>query len=109
MNNLFFDREWPEKYAVIDIEDYDKLKVILEIVERVKEAEIIGDFLWQLIRSEYLRVSNAKEYHGEEIKDIKLFKQEIENKMNHTELGKIDEFKINQLIEELDRLIEHLK
>lgn len=42
MNNLFFDREWPEKYAVIDIEDYDKLKVILEIVERVKEAEITG-------------------------------------------------------------------
>lgn len=42
MNNLFFDREWPEKYAVIDIEDYDKLKASLEVAESLKDAEASG-------------------------------------------------------------------
>jgi len=30
------------KYAIMDIEDYDKLKASLEIVERLKEAETSG-------------------------------------------------------------------
>lgn len=44
MNNLFFflTEDDKGKYAIMDIEDYDKLKASLEIVERLKEAETNG-------------------------------------------------------------------
>lgn len=68
-----------------------------------------ADLLCHFINSEYLRVSNAKEFHSGEVEAIELFSKEINSKMNKVNLGRIDNFKINQLIEALEKLVVHLK
>ncbi|MGX7197731.1 type II toxin-antitoxin system prevent-host-death family antitoxin [Enterococcus olivae] len=39
---VFLTKNGRGKYAVIDIEDYDKLKASLEILEQLKKAETSG-------------------------------------------------------------------
>lgn len=39
---VFLTKNGRGKYAVIDIEDYDKLKASLEILEQLKKAEMSG-------------------------------------------------------------------
>lgn len=39
---VFLTKNGRGKYAVIDIEDYDKLKASLEIIEQLKHAEASG-------------------------------------------------------------------
>ncbi|MDY4308017.1 hypothetical protein SNF32_15400 [Enterococcus mundtii] len=39
-----------------------------------------ADLLWQYINSEYLRISNAKDFYAGEIEDIKLFLKGINSK-----------------------------
>lgn len=68
-----------------------------------------ADLLWQYINSEYLRISNAKDFHAGEIEDVKLFLKKINSKSDKISLGRIDHFKIKQLVESLEKLIEHLK
>ncbi|EGO6085521.1 P-loop NTPase fold protein [Enterococcus faecalis] len=68
-----------------------------------------ADLLWQYINSEYLRISNAKDFHAGEIEDVKLFLKKINSKSDKISLGRIDRFKIKQLVESLEKLIEHLK
>ncbi|TFJ40468.1 hypothetical protein CKN73_09150 [Carnobacterium divergens] len=68
-----------------------------------------ADILWQFINSEYLRISNAKDFHAKEIDDINLFLKDVINKLEQADLGRIDYFKIKQLIESLEKLLVHLK
>lgn len=68
-----------------------------------------ADILWQLIRSEYLNISNAKDFHSEEVGDIRNLLTKIKTAESEKSLGKIDSFKIKQLNESLEQLIEHLK
>ncbi|MFS1234481.1 P-loop NTPase fold protein [Enterococcus lactis] len=68
-----------------------------------------ADLLWQYINSEYLRISNARDFHAGEIEDVKLFLKKINSKSDKISLGRIDHFKIKQLVESLEKLIEHLK
>lgn len=68
-----------------------------------------ADLLWQYINSEYLRISNAKDFYAGEIEDIKLFLKGINSKSEKIRLGRIDHFKIKQLVESLNKLIEHLE
>ncbi|EOE09404.1 P-loop NTPase fold protein [Enterococcus faecalis] len=67
-----------------------------------------ADILWQLIRSEYLNISNAKDFHSEEVGDIQSLLTKIKNAEREKSLGKIDNYKIKQLNESLEQLIEHL-
>ncbi|AOF48288.1 type II toxin-antitoxin system Phd/YefM family antitoxin [Tetragenococcus halophilus] len=39
---VFLTKNGRVKYAIIDTEDYDKLKVSLEVVENLKDAEASG-------------------------------------------------------------------
>ncbi|WP_420720700.1 P-loop NTPase fold protein [Enterococcus faecalis] len=68
-----------------------------------------ADILWQLIRSEYLNISNAKDFHSEEVEDIQSLLTKIKVAESEKSLGKIDSFKIKQLNKSLEQLIEHLK
>ncbi|EOT49444.1 MULTISPECIES: P-loop NTPase fold protein [Enterococcus] len=74
------------------------------IVKKMNKADI----LWQYIRENYLNISNSKDFHGKEVEDVKLFLSEINEKLANSDLGKIDNFKIKQLKESLEELIEHL-
>lgn len=67
-----------------------------------------ADMLWKLVNSEYLRVSNSKDFHAGEVEDIKLLLKEINYRFKHKNFGRIDCFKIKQLIESLEKLIIHL-
>lgn len=68
-----------------------------------------ADLFSRYINSEYLRIINAKDFHAEEVEDIKLVIEKINCKLYEKEVGRIDLFKINQLVESLEKLIEHLK
>lgn len=74
------------------------------IVKKMNKADIF----WQYIRENYLNISNSKDFHGKEVEDVKLFLSEINEKLANSDLGKIDNFKIKQLKESLEELIEHL-
>lgn len=39
---VFLTKNGRGKYVIIDIEDYDKLKASLEVVENLKDAEVSG-------------------------------------------------------------------
>ncbi|WP_230307009.1 hypothetical protein [Streptococcus sobrinus] len=60
------------------------------------------------INTEYLHISNAKDFHCEEIPDIRKLGEIIDDKINTVELERIDKFKIKQLRERLVELEEHL-
>lgn len=68
-----------------------------------------ADLFWQLIRSEYIQIANVKELHKNELNDIKLLLTEIKIKVGETALGRIDSFKIKQLIDSLEELKELLE
>lgn len=92
--------------------DTNIFKVMLEhgsIDEFIMIENNKSDLLWRFINSEYLRISNAKDFHGEEIEEIYQFLNEIKAKKEKTKLSRIDRFKIKQLTESLEQLIEHLK
>ncbi|OZV21692.1 P-loop NTPase fold protein [Streptococcus sobrinus] len=67
-----------------------------------------ADYLMSYINTEYLHISNAKDFHCEEIPDIRKLGEIIDDKINTVELERIDKFKIKQLRERLVELEEHL-
>lgn len=116
---MFLDGLFNEDYEVLRNMKQSGFLLKNNIFEAMLETESISryivtddnkaDLLWQYINSEYLRISNAKDFHAGEVDDIKLFLEEINNKSEKISLGRIDLFKINQLVETLEELIEHLK
>lgn len=90
----------------------------LNIFETLMEEELIekyvtaennkADLLDFYIRAEYLQIINAKEFHEQELADIKNLLQKVKTKLQTLKLGRIDTFKINELINTLDKLIAHL-
>ncbi|MEI5995281.1 hypothetical protein A5880_002871 [Enterococcus sp. 4G2_DIV0659] len=60
-----------------------------------------ADLLWQFI--------NSRDFHANEVEDVEMFLKEILDKKDETDLGRVDCFKIKQLTESLELLIEHLR
>lgn len=116
---MFLDGLFNEDYEVLRNMKQSVFLLKNNIFEAMLEAESISryivtddnkaDLLWKYINSEYLRFSNAKDFHAGEIDDIRLFLEEINNKSEKISLGRIDHFKIKQLVESLEKLIEHLE
>ncbi|WP_367006639.1 P-loop NTPase fold protein [Streptococcus sp. ZY19097] len=67
-----------------------------------------ADYLMSYINTEYLHISNAKDFHHEEIPDIRKLVETIDDKIDSVELERIDRFKIRQLRERLLELEKHL-
>lgn len=116
---IFLDSLFNEKYEVLRSMKQSGFLLNNNIFKAMLADESIdyyivtdnnkADILWQFINSEYLRISNSKDFHAREVEDIKLFLKRVSSKMDKTNLGRIDRFKIIQLIESLKDLIEHLK
>lgn len=116
---IFLDSLFNEKYEVLRSMKQSGFLLNNNIFKAMLADESIdyyivtdnnkADILWQFINSEYLRISNSKDFHAGEVEDIKLFLKRVSSKMDKTNLGRIDRFKIIQLIESLKDLIEHLK
>lgn len=107
----------------------DKLDIIKSIVDYTPSSEITifkyitegnyvandivclrskADLLMKFINRNYLIISNAREFHNEEIPDIKKLKESIEREQLDKTLDRVDNYKIVQLIEKLVELEEHL-
>lgn len=116
---LFLDSLFNENYEVFRRLKQSGFLISNNIFKAMLEADSIScyivtdnnkaDLLWQYINSEYLRISNAKDFRAGEIEDIKLFLKKINSKSEKISLGRIDHFKIKQLVESLEKLIEHLE
>lgn len=116
---LFLDSLFNENHEVFHSLKQSGFLIKNNIFKAMLEADSIScyivtdnnkaDLLWQYINSEYLRISNAKDFHAGEIEDIKLFLKRINSKSEKIRLGRIDHFKIKQLVESLKKLIEHLE
>src|SRR5699024_10353388 len=59
------------------------------------------------VNSEYLQITNASDFHSNEVKDIELLVNNILEK-RLSDLDKIDNYKIESLLEALRKLIPHL-
>lgn len=68
-----------------------------------------ADLLNSYINSNYLRISNSRDYHHTEIPDIIDLRESIEQRVSELKLDKVDLYKINQLLRTLSKLEEHLK
>ncbi|WP_334333621.1 P-loop NTPase fold protein [Companilactobacillus sp. HBUAS59544] len=64
--------------------------------------------LIKYINIEYMRVSNAKQYHSNEIVDLNKIISDTKEYINSNDLGKMDFYRITELINKLEELIEHL-
>jgi hypothetical protein len=116
---IFLDSLFNEKYEVLRNLKQSGFLIKNNIFKAMLDADSISryivtdnnkaDLLWQYINSEYLRINNAKDFHAGEIEDIKLFLKIINSKSEKRRLGRIDHFKIKQLVESLEKLIEHLE
>lgn len=116
---LFIDSLFNENYEVLRNLKQSGFLIKNNIFKAMLEADSINryivtdnnkaDLLWKYINSEYLRISNAKDFHAGELEDIELFLKELNSKADKTNLGRIDHFKIEQLVESLEKLIEHLE
>lgn len=116
---LFIDSLFNENYEVLRNLKQSGFLIKNNIFKAMLEADSINryivtdnnkaDLLWKYINSEYLRISNAKDFHAGELEDIELFLKELNSKADKTNLGRIDYFKIEQLVESLEKLIEHLE
>jgi len=115
----FLDSLFNEDYEVLRNMKKSQFLLKNNIFRAMLEADSISryivtvnnkaDLLWQYINSEYLRVSNAKDFHAGEVEDINLFLGKIKSELDKISLGRIDRFKINQLVDSLEKLIEHLE
>ncbi|MDQ8609623.1 MULTISPECIES: hypothetical protein [Enterococcus] len=116
---LFIDSLFNENYEVLRNLKQSGFLIKNNIFKAMLEADSINryivtdnnkaDLLWKYINSQYLRISNAKDFHAGELEDIELFLKELNSKADKTNLGRIDHFKIEQLVESLEKLIEHLE
>lgn len=67
-----------------------------------------ADRLWQYINANYLHITNIKDFHASEVKDIQELLKRIELKQKNASLGRVDNFKITQLNNSLKELVENL-
>ncbi|EOX2706631.1 P-loop NTPase fold protein, partial [Enterococcus faecalis] len=97
---LFIDSLFNENYEVLRNLKQSGFLIKNNIFKAMLEADSINryivtdnnkaDLLWKYINSEYLRISNAKDFHAGELEDIELFLKELNSKADKTNLGRID-------------------
>lgn len=88
----------------LNIFPYLESYIVTDIVCKQSKA----DYLVSYINREYLRISNSRDYHSEEISDIMKFMDSIKGAINNIEIERVDRYKIRQLLEVLEKLKGHL-
>lgn len=100
---------------IIDYTSSSELQIFKYILENGYLESFItckknrADLLNSYINSNYLRISNSRDYHHTEIPDIIDLRESIEQRVSELKLDKVDLYKINQLLRTLSKLEEHLK
>ena len=108
-----FNEDYKKEKSIIDHTNSEEIRVFQSIISnnlistkitsKNNKAYILATF----IDREYLRVSNSKDYHQDEIQDVKQMIVEINELFMPDKLDKVDRFKINYLLNKLDKLLKH--
>ena len=75
------------------------------IITKNNRSYLLSSF----INRRYLKISNSYEYHQDEINDVEKLITKINELRNKQELGKVDSYNINVLLERLEQLLKHWK
>ena len=75
------------------------------IITKNNKSYLLSSF----INRRYLRIGNSYEFHQDETTDVEKLIAKINELLNKLELGKVDSYNINILLERLKQLLKHWK
>jgi hypothetical protein len=108
-----FNEDYKKEKSIINYTDSEEIRVFRSIISNNLIATKITSennkaySLATFIDRQYLRVSNSKDYHQDEIQDVKQMIVEIKVLFMPDKLDKVDRFKINYLLNKLVKLLKH--
>lgn len=108
-----FNEDYKKEKSIIDHTNSEEIRVFQSIISnnlistKITSKNNKAYSLATFIDREYLRVSNSKDYHQDEIQDVKQMIVEINELFMPDKLDKVDRFKINYLLNKLDKLLKH--
>lgn len=107
------NEDYKKEKSIIDHTNSEEIRVFQSIISnnlistKITSKNNKAYSLATFIDREYLRVSNSKDYHQDEIQDVKQMIVEINELFMPDKLDKVDRFKINYLLNKLDKLLKH--
>lgn len=110
-----FNEDYKKEKSIIDHTNSEEIRVFQSIISNnlistnITSKNNKAYSLATFINRQYLRVSNSKDYHQDEIQDVKQMVAEINELFMPDKLDKVDRFKINYLLDKLEELLEHWK
>ena len=108
-----FNEDYKKEKSIINHTNSEEIRVFQSIISnnlistKITSKNNKAYSLATFIDREYLRVSNSKDYHQDEIQDVKQMIVEINELFMPDKLDKVDRFKINYLLNKLDKLLKH--
>lgn len=116
--NLFeaiMNDDYKKENSICDKLSSEKIKIFKIILSNnLLESHIITKnnksyLLSSFINRRYLRIGNSYEFHQDETTDVEELIAKINELLDKLELGKVDSYNINILLERLKQLLEHWK
>lgn len=116
--NLFeaiMSDDYKKEKSICDKLSSEKIKIFKIILSNnLLESHIITKnnksyLLSSFINRRYLRIGNSYEFHQDETTDVEKLIAKINELLNKLELGKVDSYNINILLERLKQLLKHWK
>lgn len=110
-----FNEDYKKEKSIIDYTNSEEIRVFQSIISnnlistKITSKNNKAYSLATFINRQYLRVSNSKDYHQDEIQDVEQMIAEINKLFMPDKLDKVDRFKINYLLDKLKELLEHWK
>ncbi|MCG3086378.1 P-loop NTPase fold protein [Sporosarcina cyprini] len=102
----------PETYKKIEFENnLFEIFIELNVVEEyVFNSKVFVNYLTGFLHHKYLKISNAKDFHSQEIPYIEKFIEQIEHfsQMGDGDIDKIFIFNISELTEQVKKVKEHV-
>lgn len=108
-----FNEDYKKEKSIIDHINSEEIRVFRSIISnnlistKITSKNNKAYSLATFIDRQYLRVSNSKDYHQDEIQDVKQMIVEINELFMPDKLDKVDRFKINYLLNKLVKLLKH--
>ena len=110
-----FNEDYKKEKSIIDHTNSEEIRVFQSIISnnlistKITSKNNKAYSLATFINRQYLRVSNSKDYHQDEIQDVEQMVVEINELYMPDKLDKVDRFKIKYLLNRLEELLEHWK
>ena len=110
-----FNEDYKKEKSIINHTNSEEIRVFQSIISnnlistKITSKNNKAYSLATFIDRQYLSVSNSKDYHQDEIQDVEQMIIEINELFMPDKLDKVDRFKIDHLLNKLEKLLEHWK